>query len=341
MLKINLFLPQILCEDKHICGKELYKEVIKMEAGIVQKDVRYSHFHDKEIVEGDDDGITIANLDFSECQHGNSQPGLLNLKKNIKESVNTLSAELGLPIARARITGINFGYDFIMQNPVQNYFSFLESLDNANRLISPEKLQYEIGKAKELAFYEPSKSEKQKERPEISRKAPVLRYEIQYKGGSSYSKQPMNILVEDLYDGSVLDSLLCEWYSCYCRIKKNDHKVLNFKKVKTTQDLYQAGKSCFLFANGGTDKTMELFDKCFRNDSQTPKQRFDLKKEINKACSSPENYLIDNDLVRELDSLVKAVYEKEKQVSAGSSPDSLPACSSQSGNNCSLWSFNP
>lgn len=324
MLKINLFLPQILCKDKHICGKELYKEVIKMEAGIVQKDVRYSHFRDKEMVEGDA-GITIANLDFSECQHGNSQPGLLNLKKNIKEFVNTLSAKLGLPIARASITGINFGYDFIMQNPVQNYFSFLESIDNANRLISPDKLQYEIGKVKELVFYEPSKSEKQKERPEISRKTPVLRYEIQYKRDFFYSKQPMNILVEDLYNGSVLDSLLCEWYSCYCRIKKNDHKVLNFKKVRTTRDLYQAGKSCFLFANGGTNKTMELFDKCFRNGSQTPKQRFDLKKEISKACSGPENYLIDNELVKELDGLVRAVYEKEKQVSAGSFPDSLSA----------------
>ena len=83
MLKINLFLPQTLCEDKHLCGKELYKEVIKTEAGIVQKDVRYSHFHDLKLVEGDA-GMTILNLDFSECQHGNSQPGLLNLKKNIK-----------------------------------------------------------------------------------------------------------------------------------------------------------------------------------------------------------------------------------------------------------------
>ncbi len=273
-------------------------------AGNEKDNVRYKLPGDAKLVKGVN-GITIKDLDFARWLFGDNILRPLTMK-DIKDIIDRLSDILHLPLNQAEVTGMNFWCDFVLQNPVRNYFRYLGTLKDANRIVMPKGLYYKIGKGEELAFYDPMSAMKRKERPEAYKGKNVLRYEIRYDHEFFRSPGTLKITAHRLYDGDVFMFLVPAWHNYYKAIQKNNNEVLNFDKIKTKRNLYRVGEVSWLNTPCGKEKVMEHLRKNLKQGILTSKQFYDLKKEIDEVCGDGENYTMENKLAGELGGLIEA-----------------------------------
>lgn len=311
MLKLNLYLPMALCSHSFLLKiergiiDEYEKEVYyPAGAGNEKDNVRYKLPGDAKLVKGVN-GITIKDLDFARWLFGDNILRPLTME-DIKDVIDRLSKILDLPMDQAKVTSMIFWRDFVLQNPVRNYFRYLGTLKNAERIVMTKRLCYKIGKDEELAFYDPMAAMKRKERPEAYTGKNVLRYEIRY--GHEFLSSPgaLKITAHRLYDGDVFMFLVPAWQNYYKAIQKNNDIDLNFDKIRTKRNLYRAGDVSWLNTQGGEEKVMEHLRKNLKQGILTPKQFYDLKKEINEVCGDGENYATENKLAGELGGLIEA-----------------------------------
>lgn len=273
-------------------------------AGNEKDNVRYKLPWDAKLVKGVN-GITIKDLDFARWLFGDNILRPLTME-DIKDVIDRLSKILDLPMDQAKVTSMIFWRDFVLQNPVKNYFRYLGTLKNADRIVMTKGLYYKIGKDEELAFYDPMAAMKRKERPEAYKDKNVLRYEIRYDHEFFRSPGTLKITAHRLYDGDVFMFLVPAWQNYYKAIQKNNDIDLNFDKIKTKRNLYRAGDVSWLNTQGGEEKVMEHLRKNLKQGILTPKQFYDLKKEINEVCGDGENYATENKLAGELGGLIEA-----------------------------------
>lgn len=273
-------------------------------AGNEKDNVRYKLPWDAKLVKGVN-GITIKDLDFARWLFGDNILRPLTME-DIKDVIDRLSKILDLPMDQAKVTSMIFWRDFVLQNPVKNYFRYLGTLKNADRIVMTKGLYYKIGKDEELAFYDPMAAMKRKERPEAYKDKNVLRYEIRYDHEFFRSPGTLKITAHRLYDGDVFMFLVPAWQNYYKAIQKNNDIDLNFDKIKTKRNLYRAGDVSWLNTQGGEEKVMEHLRKNLKQGILTPKQFYDLKKEINEVCGDGENYAAENKLAEELGGLIEA-----------------------------------
>ena len=311
MLKLNLYLPMALCSHSFLLKiergiiDEYEKEVYyPAGAGNEKDNVRYKLQGDATLVKGVN-GITIKDLDFARWLFGDNILRPLTME-DIKDVIDRLSKILDLPMDQAKVTSMIFWRDFVLQNPVKNYFRYLGMLKNADRIVMTKGLYYKIGKDEELAFYDPMAAMKRKERPEAYKDKNVLRYEIRY--GHEFLSSPgaLKITAHRLYDGDVFMFLVPAWQNYYKAIQKNNDIDLNFDKIKTKRNLYRVGDVSWLNTQGGEEKVMEHLRKNLKQGILTPKQFYDLKKEINEVSGDGENYTTGNKLAGELGGLIEA-----------------------------------
>jgi hypothetical protein len=229
-----------------------------------------------------------------------------------KKAIEKLSDTLHLPIDKARISRIDFAQNFIVRQPIENYFNHFGELPYYKRcpMVKDGSLYY-FGSKGIVIFYDKVKEQKAKGQPipELYEGRNVLRYETRYTHRLKDTFEVEKVTGAMLYDEAFYIDLYKRWLSTYSDIKKINDISINFEVMKTKQELYRMGVLALVESNGGQMAVLDQIAEAQRlgkeNGGITRKQAYDLKQAINEACKLNAGITMENDAIIELDRKVK------------------------------------
>ncbi len=229
-----------------------------------------------------------------------------------KRAIEMLSDTLHLPIDKARISRIDFAQNFIVRQPIVNYFNHFGELPYYKRcpMVQDGTLYYFGGKGL-VIFYDKVKEQRAKGQPipELYHGRNVLRYETRYTHRLKDTFSVDKVTGAMLYDEAFYIELYKKWLTTYNAIKKINDISINFEVMKTKQELYKMALLSFVQSNGGQMAVIDQITEAQRlgkdNGGITRKQAYDLKQAINEACKLNAATTIQSDAIIELDRKVK------------------------------------
>lgn len=231
-------------------------------------------------------------------------------RHSTKEAIGKLSDELGIDVRQAKVTSFEFGTNFLMARPVQDYLILLGDCPHLNRCPLYSNTLYYKGSGKktsrEIKFYDKIADAKYKGfgYPECFENANLLRFEITYKNRLTKRFGFADISASTLYDDKFYKRVMDEYKNTYLEIKKLCTAKASVKsEIKTVDDAFmvfvgQLFRQC-------TQKQITDFVSELRRASVFlhPKYYNRLQKKLQNAFAiSGQN--ADNDLIKELDDAV-------------------------------------
>lgn len=254
-------------------------------------------------VSGYETGISIKG---SLCKSylGNNLEGIG--RQDTQRAIEQIEDCLMLKIQNATVRRLDFGKNIITQKSVKEYFPLFGYSNKLQRLEQPNTIYYQNG-LKCLAFYdkkEEAKKSKQKI-PDIWEGMNVMRYEIRYTSRLPKQFNTDKVQAKHLYQESFYIELINKWAKSYFNIEKKPIFTLNKDEVKKTTDIDKLLIS-YAINEIGIDNLMNFIDqikaaKQFKHDAEYSRA----KKRIKEHYRPNGVYLIQNDLITELDSKIK------------------------------------
>lgn len=164
-------------------------------------------------------------------------------RKTTKEAVHALSEALGFDISRAKVNGFEFGFNFPLKNPVDDYLLRLGELKGLQRYRFSKTTLYYKPKGKRqnkmLCFYD-KVAEAKKEGviiPQGLETANILRYELRFNGRLSSQLHFTNITASTLSDRVFYKNMVGLYQSYYRAIYKQKQTNKNdMDNIKTPSD---------------------------------------------------------------------------------------------------------
>lgn len=168
-------------------------------------------------------------------------------RKTTGEAISALSEGLGFDISNALVTGLEFGMNFPVSNPVSDYLLRLGELDRMLRYkLSSSTLYYKPKGRKQpkvLCFYDKIADAKVKGMP-----IPVgledtnlLKYELRLKGRISHQLGVDDITASTLSERCLYKKLITLYQSYYRAIykqKQRNNGMNNIKKVSDAKEVF-------------------------------------------------------------------------------------------------------
>lgn len=211
------------------------------------------------------------------------------------QAIEKISDNLHLDVSSAQVTGLEFGANFVMSKPVEEYLTRLGNMPRLERYgFKPSAIYYK-GRGREqqkvVAFYDKIAEAKEKnyEIPVGLDKANILRYELRLKNHLARQMQEL------------LDRYQRYYFSIIKRRKPKSNVMEEIKSMKDARDvlisklLNKAGEGFV------EDYIRELKEASVFKD---PKCYSRLKKEF-QGIATKSNFTEDDDLIKELDDEVK------------------------------------
>lgn len=171
-----------------------------------------------------------------------------------REVISKLSDTLHLDMSKARVTGLEYGFNFIVEDEVSAYLSRLGNMPRKARCLYCDTTLYYHGRGKnrpqEYCFYDKAKEMESKavDIPSSFKGHNILRYEMRLKGRlASTFKVPM-VLASTLTEGEFRMKLYNEYLRRFEMIEKNTD-IEEDKHVRTPREA--AG---YFFAKNATEE---------------------------------------------------------------------------------------
>ena len=162
-----------------------------------------------------------------------------------KEAIGKLSDELGIDVRQAKVASFEFGTNFLMARPIQDYLMLLGDCPHLNRCQLFSNTLYYRGSGKttsrEIKFYDKIAEAKRKgfDYPECFENANLLRFEISYKKRLPDRFGFADITASTLYDDKFYKRVMDEYKNTYFGIKKIGIIKLGAKsEIKTVDDAF-------------------------------------------------------------------------------------------------------
>ncbi len=226
-------------------------------------------------------------------------------RSDTQRAVEKLSDALHLPMDRAKICRLDIAQNFITKHPAEVYLNHLGLLKYSQRLRQPNSLYY-VQSGGLLCFYDKNKEQQSKRDavPDLYKGRNVLRYEQRYTKRIASQMNVPQVTASTLYDETFYMCLLNRWRDSYRDIQKINDITLNFKAMKTKQDLYKMGVLSLIEQAGGQVQIIEQINEALKRGDLTRKQAFDLRQAVKDACSINEGLTVQSDAIEELNKKV-------------------------------------
>jgi len=166
-------------------------------------------------------------------------------RKDTELALEKLSDSLQLPVKESKVFRLDIGANFLLNEPLQNYYSCLGALARfkKSQMANNQTLIYSTT-AKALELYDKQREMKRKKEtlPEIFSGKNVLRYELQLRKRVSNSLKVAEVKASDLYQEAFYIKGIDFWKDIYFKIGRINKMTINNKaikklNVKTTQKL--------------------------------------------------------------------------------------------------------
>jgi len=227
------------------------------------------------------------------------------------QAIEKIEDLLHIFAGQASVTGIEFGANFVMKHPVQNYLPLLGDKPRFERVqITPKSVRYEgRGKHKPLvlALYDKMSDATAKgmECPENLKGTNLFRYEVRYDRRISRQLGVPEVTASTLTQEPFYRMMVKRFIDYYFSISKlNQIKADYMSEIKTVTDAYDVFVARLI---SQTDKTKiwgfldELKEAGVFNDRKNYSR---LKKRI-KEVATKADITISDELIKELDDEVK------------------------------------
>lgn len=154
---------------------------------------------------------------------GNNLSELDEIKTH--EAIQMLSDNLNLEMCEAIITRVDFGFNFILKNPISHYTNSLLRYSRLGVLRYPDSVTFLSKKTKAVTFYDKGKEIRAhkdgfKSIPKKFQRKYILRYEIRLKSDLNNKLEVDSLKMKDLSKDKILNKLLLLWYYDYNKVEK-------------------------------------------------------------------------------------------------------------------------
>ena len=231
-----------------------------------------------------------------------------------KDAIDKLSDSLHLDIGNSKITSLEFGTQFSMSKPADQYLSLLGDVTRLNRIqFTDDTLYYQSqGKKhyKNHRFYNKTKeviADKRVLLPPCYADSNLLRYELSFSIDLPRQLKVNKVTGATLYDETFYRSMQDRYLAFYTSInKKNCLKDNAMSEIKTVSDGYNLLMSRFIFKSDHNEVESYLKElksnKVFRDSKY-----YSLLKKKLREVASKSSITESNELITELDNEVKKV----------------------------------
>lgn len=232
-----------------------------------------------------------------------------------RAAIQSLSDRLTLPMVDARVTGLEFGRVFVMENEVRRYLDRLGGTSRMNYLRCNENTLYYRARGKtpikEYAFYDKGAEAREKGMiiPMELEEANLLRYEIRYKGRLCQQlKEPAitaATLIEERFYRKLVE-IYRETYSMITKTKQLKTDIMS--NISTVKDACNVFFATLISESSPTRIDNFVEDLKKRRIFEGTKRGYYsyVKKELAKI-SSMANVVCTDTLIKELDDEVMSV----------------------------------
>lgn len=224
-------------------------------------------------------------------------------RQEVQHCTELLEDTLHLNLKNAEVKKFDIAHNFMMEAPVQNYYSLLGDSQRYNRLCQ-EKSVYYSNNLRTKLFYDKVDEGKRKgfQIPPIWLNRNVLRYELRFKGRLNTQFKTNQILMKDLYDEQFYMRSIDWWIKEYSIIKKNRLLTPNISNM-TTKNAKDYLLSALIELVGQNEVT--TLTDTWKGNFSTPKEAQRFKKSLN----SMKNLTEESPLIEELDKKILRVKE--------------------------------
>lgn len=253
-----------------------------------------------------EDGVNITDGSLCKFYLGDNFQTLG--RGDTQRAIEKLSDTLHLHVDKATVTRIDLAQNFIMRQPVENYFNHLGELKYYKRSpMIPEGALYYFNHKNTIIFYDKVREQKAKGKiiPELYENRNVLRYETRY-----LQRLPSTFNVERvtgglLYNEAFYIGIMKRWKETYKTIRKINDVSLNLQAMRTKQELYKMGILSLIERVGGQVQMIEQINEAQKKGVLSKKQAYDLRQAVNDACNIKDGLTVSNDPITELDKKVR------------------------------------
>ena len=237
-------------------------------------------------------------------------------RHQVEESINKMSDELHLPMAKAEVRRVDCASLFIMSHPIQEYIQRLNGLTRYSRVLhTHNSLTYLNGKYKTnqgirhhnvIAIYNKSKelTETGKDTPEAYDEANVLRIERRWIGGVRRAFGLPELTAATLSESEFYGEMVRRWGRDYFAIQKSRTTAFKFEGVTTPKDFEEWLLGVALNRWDATDLDNILMALREREVLKYPKYYTSIKAKL-KQCRERVSKDVGADLMQELDNYVR------------------------------------
>lgn len=222
-----------------------------------------------------------------------------------QRAIERLSDTLHLPMDKATVTRLDVAQNFITRHPPEVYFNHLGVLKYSTRLQEPTGIYYKQTNGR-LCFYDKTREQKNHREPipDLYKERNVLRYEQRYTQRIASQLGVPEVTGALLYDEAFYIGLLSRWRDTYKDIQKINDILINFKAMRTKQELYKMGVLSLIKQAGGQMEMIAKINEAAKRGDISKKQAFDLRAAVNDACKVREGLTTQSDAIQELDKKV-------------------------------------
>lgn len=262
-------------------------------------------------VSASDKCLRIGNGSLCKYLHGNNYQTLTRL--DTKMCLEKIEDALHLSLGKADVMRMDVGGNMVMQHSPDVYFKHLGELKGYARYFQKGSLYYNKTTGMQLCFYDKNREQKQKhnEIPIAYQNKHVLRYEQRYErkaikvmGGKCCVTASM------LYDDVFFSCVCKKWQETYEKIEKIKEIEPNFEAMKTKKDLEIIGVITLVERFGGEQTFLELIKELQERKEIDRKEAYKIRTWIKKALKSDKAFVKKNEVIAELNSKVRGLWEK-------------------------------
>jgi len=230
-------------------------------------------------------------------------------RKDTEAAIEKASDLLHLPMKESAIFRLDIGSNFILDLPLQNYYTCLGELSRFKKseIANKQTLLYSTS-TKTLQFYDKVNEAKRSKQtiPEIFNQKNVLRYELQLKKKIPGSLKLPEVKAKQLYDENFYIKGIDFWKNFYFLIQRVNKLKFNQESltmVNARTLLYQlAAMQVKTIGEGELLSMIEANKNQIKHRNQVSRMR-----ELVKSLSNEPELTEPNEAIKELDSKVKRV----------------------------------
>jgi hypothetical protein len=231
----------------------------------------------------------------------------------VKEAIDKLSDDLGLPINSARITRIDVSTNFMMTHPTHRYFDVLGMCRYYNRIQATNSTLYYQMKGldckRTMVFYDKERESQANHisLPNVFAESNLLRYESRWNKRLPQQFKETQVIGATLYDRQFYNKALHGWANNYFSINKK--QKLKFEAMDNIKNVSDAVNYVCAFAIGRLppDEIQELLEELKANKVFNNRTYYTRLRQKIKQLSTNTKIMEADDLVKELDDEVKNV----------------------------------